>query len=143
MAGAVIRDDGRVLVIKRRDNGHWEPPGGVLELGETFESGVIREVLEETGVQVEVERLSGVYKNLSRGIVALVYRCHPTSDWDAMPSAEAADVRWIDLAQVAQLMDPAYAVRLTDAFLSEAASRAHDGRHLSDRAPGTQGKPTE
>src|SRR5699024_3153918 len=35
VAGAVIREDGRTLVIKRRDNGNWEPPGGVLELDET------------------------------------------------------------------------------------------------------------
>ena len=41
-------DDGRVLVIRRRDNGRWEPPGGVLELDETFEAGVRREVHEET-----------------------------------------------------------------------------------------------
>jgi len=34
----VVNDDGNVLVIQRRDNGHWEPPGGVLELGESFEA---------------------------------------------------------------------------------------------------------
>lgn len=79
VAGVVVRDDGRVLVVQRRDNGHWEPPGGVLELAETFDEGVRREVAEETGVQVEVERLTGVYKNLTRGIVALVFRCRPAA----------------------------------------------------------------
>jgi 8-oxo-dGTP diphosphatase len=78
VAGVVVRDDGRVLVLQRRDNGHWEPPGGVLELAETFDEGVRREVAEETGVQVEVERLTGVYKNVKRGIVALVFRCRPS-----------------------------------------------------------------
>ncbi len=39
VAGAVIREDGRVLAIQRTDNGHWEPPGGVLELDEDIESG--------------------------------------------------------------------------------------------------------
>jgi ADP-ribose pyrophosphatase YjhB (NUDIX family) len=73
VAGVVVRDDGRILAVQRRDNMHWEPPGGVLELGETFEEGVRREVAEETGVLVEVERLTGAYKNLSRGIVALVF----------------------------------------------------------------------
>lgn len=77
VSGIVIRDDGRVLVIKRDDNGHWEAPGGVLELDESFEAGVQREVLEETGIEVTVERLTGVYKNLTHGIVALVYRCRP------------------------------------------------------------------
>ena len=77
VAGVVVNDDGEVLVIRRRDNGHWEPPGGVLELGETFEEGVRREVLEETGVLVRVDRLTGVYKNMKRGVVALVFRCTP------------------------------------------------------------------
>lgn len=77
VAGIVVRDDGRVLVIKRDDNGHWEAPGGVLELDESFEAGVRREVLEETGLEVTVERLTGVYKNMTHGIVALVYRCRP------------------------------------------------------------------
>src|SRR3954449_4721852 len=77
VAGVVVDEAGRVLVIQRRDNGRWEPPGGVLERDETFEEGVVREVAEETGVTVHVERLTGVYKNMVRGIVALVYRCRP------------------------------------------------------------------
>jgi ADP-ribose pyrophosphatase YjhB (NUDIX family) len=40
---------------------------------------VRREVAEETGVDVEVGRLTGVYKNLERGIVALVFRCRPVA----------------------------------------------------------------
>ena len=89
VAGIVVDDQDRVLLIQRRDNGHWEPPGGVLELGETFEEGVKREVLEETGVLVEVEHLSGVYKNLKRGIVALVFRCAPA---DGHPRETAESV---------------------------------------------------
>ncbi len=50
VAAAVVDADGRILVIRRRDNGHWEPPGGVLELDETIEDGLRREVLEETGL---------------------------------------------------------------------------------------------
>jgi 8-oxo-dGTP pyrophosphatase MutT (NUDIX family) len=77
VAGVVVRDDGRVLVVQRRDNGRWEAPGGVLELGETFEEGVRREVAEETGVDVAVEHLTGVYKNMVRGVVSLFFRCRP------------------------------------------------------------------
>ena len=36
VAGIVVNGEGKVLVIRRRDNGHWEPPGGVLEMSETF-----------------------------------------------------------------------------------------------------------
>jgi 8-oxo-dGTP diphosphatase len=99
VAGIVVRDDDRVLVIRRDDNGHWEAPGGVLELNESFEDGVRREVLEETGLKVTVERLTGVYKNLFHGIVALVYRCRP-ADGDAHPTAEAREVRWMTREEV-------------------------------------------
>jgi len=42
VVGLVFRDDGRVLAIQRRDTSEWQPPGGVLELAETFEEGVRR-----------------------------------------------------------------------------------------------------
>src|SRR5215471_18025848 len=76
---AVITDDhGRALLIQRRDNRHWEPPGGVLELAESIHDGLCREVREETGLDVEPLSLTGVYKNITRGIVALVFRCKVT-----------------------------------------------------------------
>jgi 8-oxo-dGTP diphosphatase len=50
----VTRDDGRVLVIKREDDGRWVPLGGVLELAEAPQEGCAREVLEETGYRVKV-----------------------------------------------------------------------------------------
>src|SRR3954471_11133749 len=94
VAGVVIDEAGRVLVVQRRDNGRWEAPGGILERDETFEEGVAREVAEETGISVEVERLTGVYKNMARGIVALVYRCRPLAG-SAQATNEALDVQWI------------------------------------------------
>ena len=126
VAGVVVDDAGRVLVARRRDNGHWEAPGGILERDETFEDGVIREVAEETGLTVEVERLTGVYKNMSRGIVALVYRCHPVAGI-AAPTTESVAVDWLTPEQVVERMAPAYAVRVLDALATEPASRAHDG----------------
>lgn len=134
VAGVVVDDAGRVLVIQRRDNGHWEAPGGVLELNESFEEGVRREIFEETGMYVTVGRLTGVYKNVRVGVVALVFRCTPAlTRGDAQPhTAEAAAVRWVEVAEVPNLMDPAYAVRVTDAIAGspEPATRLHDGVHL-------------
>jgi ADP-ribose pyrophosphatase YjhB (NUDIX family) len=126
VAGAVVREDGRILAVQRRDNAHWEPPGGVLELDETFEEGVRREVAEETGVTVEVERLTGAYKNLTRGVVALVFRCRPVAG-EPTPTAEARRVRWLTADEVREQMAPAYAVRILDALGDGVAARAHDG----------------
>jgi mutator protein MutT len=130
VAGIVVNDEGHVLVIRRRDNNHWEPPGGILELDETFEEGVRREVHEETGVWVTVERLTGVYKNMTRGIVALVFRCVPKSG-NVTTTDESRDVRWMDVDDVREAMSPAYAVRVMDALVNEPAyARAHDGVNL-------------
>src|SRR3954466_3478825 len=126
VAGVVVDEAGRVLVIQRRDNGRWEPPGGILERDETFEEGVAREIAEETGVTVEVERLTGVYKNMARGIVALVYRCRPILG-TAHPTTESAVVAWLLPEHVARNLAPAYAVRVLDALDDAPASRAHDG----------------
>lgn len=129
VAGIVVRDDGRILAIQRRDNKQWEPPGGVLELNETFEEGVRREVREETGVDVEVERLTGVYKNMRLGVVALVFRCRPLGV--AAPStSEAERVDWLTVAEVTSNMSVAYSVRVTDSLSTDTAARAHDGVSL-------------
>lgn len=131
VAGAVIREDGRMLVIKRRDNGNWEPPGGVLELDETPEEGVVREVLEETGIQVEVERLTGVYKNMTRGIVSLVFRCKPSSGVE-LTTPESEAVEWMTPERISQRMAEAYAVRLLDALdFKTPHVRSHDGVRLN------------
>lgn len=129
VAGVVIDASDRVLVIRRRDNGHWEAPGGVLELGESFEQGVLREVAEETGLAVTVERLTGVYKNLTRGIVALVFRCRPRGR-GIHPTEEATEVRWMTCDEVREVMSPAFAIRVLDAFDDLPHVRIHDGTNV-------------
>lgn len=127
VAGIVVDQAQRVLAIQRADNGEWQPPGGVLEHGETIEHGVMREVREETGVRVSVGRLTGVYKNMPRHVVALVFRCTPGNEIPR-PTDEAVAVRWLHLDEVARLMTPTFAVRVTDAFRSgPPAVRVHDG----------------
>ncbi|MFI0990037.1 NUDIX hydrolase [Streptomyces exfoliatus] len=130
VAGAVVREDGRLLAIRRADNGTWELPGGVLELAEAPEEGVAREVWEETGIRVEVEELTGVYKNTTRGIVALVFRCRPTGG-EERTSTESTAVEWLTPEEITARMAEVYAIRLLDA-LDEAGPhvRSHDGRHL-------------
>ncbi len=131
VAGVVVRQDGRVLAIKRADNGTWEPPGGVLELTETLEDGVRREVYEETGIKIQVERLTGVYKNTARGIVAIVFRCRPEGGQEQL-SDESIAVEWLTPDEVIASMGEVYAVRITDALRDDAPHvRAHDGRKLT------------
>ena len=61
---AVVEDDqGRVLLIHRVDNDRWALPGGQVEVGERVAETVVREVREETGIEVEVLGLTGVYSD--------------------------------------------------------------------------------
>lgn len=131
VAAAIFDDSGEnVLLIQRRDNGKWEPPGGVLELNESIEDGLRREVREETGAQIQVGPLTGVYKNMSRGIVALVFRCTLISE-PMGASDEASRVVWQAAEAASALMDESYAVRISDALAhGGAAIRTHDGTSL-------------
>jgi ADP-ribose pyrophosphatase YjhB (NUDIX family) len=129
VAGIVVDVQERILAVRRRDNDQWEAPGGILELNESFEDGVCREITEETGITVQVERLTGVYKNMSRGVVALVFRCSHLQG-SAKATDEASEVRWITRQEAAALMTPAFAVRVLDAFETGAAVRTHDGVNI-------------
>lgn len=130
VAGVVTDTDGRILVMRRADSGEWQIPGGVLEHGEPLEDGVRREIWEETGIEVRVDTLSGVYHHLLRNVVALVYRCTPVGGTPT-PSEESTEVCWLDPETVLSRLAPVFTVRVADAVNGAgAASRNHDGRQL-------------
>jgi 8-oxo-dGTP diphosphatase len=111
VAGVIVDDEGRALLVQRRDNGHWEPPGGVLEHGETIEEALRREVLEETGLEIEPGPLTGVYQNMTRHIVALVFRCSAVGG-QLVENDEVRAFRWASASDCRPVV------------------RAHDGTHL-------------
>lgn len=63
VAGIIFDKTQRVLLMKRADNGLWGIPSGHVEPGETVEEAIIREISEETGLKVKVNRLIGVYSD--------------------------------------------------------------------------------
>jgi len=130
VAAVITDDDGRILVVQRRDTGKWEIPGGILEAPESIHAGMRREVEEETGVIAEPERLRGVYKNLRLGVVALVFRARIVSGQPG-PTEESAAVEWWTPDQVSANMAETVAIRVLDAIDStNVAVRLHDGVHL-------------
>ncbi len=110
VGGIVLGDDGRLLMIQRGtepDLGRWSLPGGRVEAGETDEEAAVREVREETGLDVEVlgEAIGAVELPLTSGAIADVvdFLCRPVadSDLDAVQAGDdAADARWCTPAEV-------------------------------------------
>lgn len=103
---AVVLDDvGRVLMIQRTDNGLWAIPGGAQDVGETCTEAAIREVCEETGLNVEVTGLVGIYSD-PRHVIAyddgevrqefsICFHARPISG-QLTPSSESKQVHWVE-----------------------------------------------
>src|SRR2546422_63599 len=102
--GAVVLDGSRVLLIKRGHaplKGQWSLPGGGVELGETLEQAVAREVLEETGPSIEVGPMVEVLDRISRDADGRVEHHFVLVDFVCRPNgavlrsaADAADAAW-------------------------------------------------
>ena len=71
----IFDNEGCILLGHRRDIDWWNLPGGGMESGETVDEALCREVREETGLEVEVERLVGVYSKPQKQEVVLTFRC--------------------------------------------------------------------
>jgi 8-oxo-dGTP pyrophosphatase MutT (NUDIX family) len=129
VAAAVTDDHGLVLALRRPEDGRWEPPGGMLELGETIPDGLRREVREETGLEVESVRLGAVYQNTSTGTIVLTFRCRVLGG-----RLEASEFRWMTADEAREQMPEIFAGRVLDALAdAEPALRLHDGKRLTAR----------
>ncbi|WP_328298926.1 NUDIX domain-containing protein [Streptomyces sp. NBC_00435] len=122
----VVNDADEILMERRSDNGRWGMPGGVQEIGENISGTVSREVLEETGISVEVTGLVGIFTDpghviaFSDGEVrqefSLCFRARPIGG-DIKVSSESFEVRWVPRAEVDSLdMSPTTRLRLEEGF---------------------------
>jgi len=106
--GAVVVSEGRVLLVRRGTEpmkGCWSLPGGLVEVGESLEAALVREVREETGLVVEVveliELLDRIHKEGERvryHYVIADYLCRVT-DGQLLASSDAEAVRWVERAE--------------------------------------------
>ena len=118
--------ENRLLAMRRRDTLRWEPPGGLLEPDEPLDESVRRTVWSETGLLVRPVILTGVYKDMRRSRVTLVFRCTVVGG-GLNGSTEAGEAKWLTAAEVRSLMSEAGALQMLDALrLGPPKIRSHD-----------------
>lgn len=119
--GAIAVDDaGRVLLIQRANppaQGRWSLPGGRVEAGESAQQAVVREVVEETGLVVEVVREVGTVEREAPDDATYVIRDFlvRVMSGELRAGDDAVDVRWVDRAELERLpLSPGLIDALTD-----------------------------
>jgi 8-oxo-dGTP diphosphatase len=108
--GAIILDGDKILLEKRKNSpgkGKWAVPGGLVELGESAEDAVIREVKEETGLDVYEPRLVDVVTYVSRGEKGAVLYHYIIIDYlvtvrrgKPKAASDAEDLKWVPFNEV-------------------------------------------
>jgi len=131
-AGAAVVEAGKILLVRRHDIDVWEMPGGLVEPGEAPWEAAIRECLEESGLQVEVEELSGMYHRRAKDIVVMVFRCRRVSG-EPRPTEEAREVGWFGFDSLPDNMVEVSRERASDVGRRVAARLVtQEGRSNSD-----------
>ena len=127
---AVVTRGDEILLVRRADNGEWTPITGIPEPGEEPGRAAAREALEETGVEVTVDRLAStsvypgvVHANGDRAsYLDLTFACTYVSGEARVADDESSDVRWFQRDAMPS-MDTSMERRIADALSGEQAAR--------------------
>ncbi len=122
----ILDDDGRLLMIRRTDNDLYAIPGGAQEIGETVSAAAVRETQEETGIDIEVTGLIGIYSDPEHVIeftdgevrqeFSICFRAKPTGG-ELRTSSESKEVHWVEPTQLAELtIHPSIRLRIQHGF---------------------------
>jgi ADP-ribose pyrophosphatase YjhB (NUDIX family) len=124
---AFVQDkNGRILMIKRTDNSKYAIPGGQQEIGETLVQATVREVKEETGIDVSVIEVVGLYSNPDHVIeyddgeirqeFSICFRAEPVGG-EPQTSHESTEVSWISPTEIDGLdVHPSIRLRIDHAL---------------------------
>ncbi|MFI6215918.1 NUDIX hydrolase [Nocardia brasiliensis] len=122
----VLDDENRVLLIQRSDNGLWATPGGAQDFGEYIADTAVRETREETGIEIEVTGLVGIYTNPHhvmayadgevRQQFSICFRAVSRGGL-LQTSPESPRVRWVPQSELDELnIHPSVRLRLDHGF---------------------------
>ena len=133
VAGIIFDEKQRVLLMKRADNGLWGIPSGHVEPGETVEEAIIREVREETGLSVKVNRLIGVYSDPVSQVfsypngkvshfITTCFKCEVVEGTPNKENEETLDVNYFELNHLPENLLHMHPRWLKDALEEEGIS---------------------
>ena len=115
-AFAIILDEQEcVLLCHRRDHDLWNLPGGRVERGEAPWDAVVREVKEEVGLDVEVERLAGVYSKPEQNDIVFSFVCRVVGG-ELTLSDEADEIAYFPFPDIPRNISPKHVERIADAL---------------------------
>ena len=136
VSAVVWRDATRreLLLMQRSDNAHWGLPGGYMEPGESIEVATAREVREETGVQIEVGRLVGVYSDPAIQVIEypdgrrvqavnLCFEAAPVGMGTATTPDEVLATGYFAVDALPEPLVPIHRVRIEDAVAGGSATK--------------------
>ncbi len=136
-AFAVITDgEGRVLLCHRRDMDWWNLPGGGMEAGELPTEAVIREVREETGLEVAVEAMTGLYAKSYSSDLVFTFRCRVVGG-ELGPTEESSACAYFPPDALPANTMPKHVERLRDALsdVPKPCFRVQSSPPISPHAP--------
>ena len=128
---AIIFERGKVLLAHRRDIDWWNLPGGGMESGETVEEAMKREVHEETGLEVAIEKLVGVYSKPQKDEVVLALRCRAVGG-TLTATEESRECRFFDPDTMPINTLPKHRQRVMDALSDLPYAVLRDQRATSE-----------
>ncbi|RLI93992.1 MAG: hypothetical protein DRO90_02530 [Candidatus Altiarchaeales archaeon] len=106
---AVILKNNSIILVKRKNppfEDMWALPGGFVEYGETVENAILREVKEETGLDVKIDRIVGVYSDPDRDprghTVSICFLCHPIGG-KLIANTDTKDAKKFNLSELPRL----------------------------------------
>lgn len=99
----IINDNNEILLQRRREENEWGLPGGAMELGESAEETLRREIKEETGLEITIEKLLGVYTKYFHTYpngdktqsVVISFLCHPAGEELQLENAETLELAYV------------------------------------------------
>ena len=122
MAGLAVNiavmQDGKILLTQREDFETWILPSGGVEDGESVARAAIRETKEETGLDIELTRLVGIYSRLSNMIPvhAVLFSAKPIGGEIKCQEGETIDVKWFAFDEIPSLLSAGHKRRIEDAI---------------------------